>query len=99
MLITLRDASGNLVTRGRMPADPRRGGRLAVTDATLWWPRYMSEVVGYQYTIVVEVLGLALALSVTACYCLLLSVTVCYCLLLSVTMCGAGDRGGPRGRG
>ena len=57
VLITLRDAEGALVTRGRMPADMRRGGRLTVSDPALWWPRYMSERPGYLYTIEVEVLG------------------------------------------
>jgi beta-galactosidase/beta-glucuronidase len=55
VLITLRDASDRVVARGRMPADPRRGGRLQVNDARLWWPRYMSDTPGYLYTIVVEV--------------------------------------------
>ena len=57
VLITLRDAQDKVVARGRMPADPRRGGRLQVQDARLWWPRYMSESPGYLYTIVVEVLS------------------------------------------
>ena len=57
VLITLRDAEGALVTRGRMPADMRRGGRLTVSDPALWWPRYMAERPGYLYTIEVEVLG------------------------------------------
>ena len=55
VLITLKDADGRVVARGRMPSDPRRGGRLQVQDANLWWPRYMSETPGYLYTIVVEV--------------------------------------------
>ena len=55
VLITLRDAQSNVVTRGRMPTDPRRGGRLTVSDPMLWWPRYMSDTPGYLYTIVVEV--------------------------------------------
>ena len=57
VLITLRDATDRVVARGRMPADPRRGGRLQVQDARLWWPRHMAEVPGYLYTIVVEVLS------------------------------------------
>lgn len=57
VLITLRDAQSNVVTRGRMPTDPRRGGRLTVSDPMLWWPRYMSTVAGYLYTVQVEVLG------------------------------------------
>jgi hypothetical protein len=59
VLITLRDAADQVVARGRMPSDPRRGGRLQVHDAQhdaqLWWPRYMSDTPGYLYTIVVEV--------------------------------------------
>ena len=55
--VALRDAEGALVTRGRMPADMRRGGRLTVSDPALWWPRYMAERPGYLYTIEVEVLG------------------------------------------
>ena len=46
VLITLRDAADQVVARGRMPSDPRRGGRLQVHDAQhdaqLRWPRYMS---------------------------------------------------------
>ena len=57
VLITLRDAQSNVVTRGRMPTDPRRGGRLTVSDPMLWWPRYMSTVAGYLYTVQIEVLG------------------------------------------
>ena len=57
VLITLRDAQGNAVTRGRMPTDPRRGGRLAVADPQLWWPRYMSPVAGYMYTVQIDVLA------------------------------------------
>ena len=57
VLITLRDATDRVVARGRMPADPRRGGRLQVPDARLWWPRYMGVTPGYLYTIVVEVLS------------------------------------------
>jgi len=33
VLITLRDAADQVVARGRMPSDPRRGGRLQVHDA------------------------------------------------------------------
>ena len=57
ILITLKDANDKVVARGRLPADPRRGGRLQVQDAKLWWPRYMSDTPGYLYTIVVEVLS------------------------------------------
>mmetsp|Transcript_15107 Transcript_15107/g.32091 ORF Transcript_15107/g.32091 Transcript_15107/m.32091 type:complete len:714 (+) Transcript_15107:902-3043(+) len=57
VLITLFDEAGNVVARGRMPADPRRGGKLNIQDPQLWWPRYMSERPGYLYTIQVEVLG------------------------------------------
>ena len=39
----LRDATDRMVARGRMPADPRRGGRLQVQDARLWWPQHMAE--------------------------------------------------------
>lgn len=57
VLVTLKDAQGGVVSRGRMPADPRRGGRLTVTEPKLWWPRYMSATPAYLYTIVIEVVG------------------------------------------
>ena len=66
VLITLRDANDKVVARGRMPSDPRRGGRLQVANARLWWPRYMSDTPGYLYTIVVEVLPPAAAASPNA---------------------------------
>ena len=56
VLITLRDSDDRPVARGRMPSDPRRGGRLQVENAKLWWPRHMSDSPGYLYTIVVEAL-------------------------------------------
>ena len=55
VLITLREREGPIVARGRMPTDPRRGGRLSVPRAKLWWPRYMSETPGYLYELGVEV--------------------------------------------
>jgi beta-glucuronidase len=57
VVITLKDAKDLPVARGRMPSDPRRGGRLQLEDPKLWWPRHMSATPGYLYTIVVEVLG------------------------------------------
>lgn len=39
VLITLKDKADRVVARGRMPSDPRRGGRLQVHDSQLWWPR------------------------------------------------------------
>ena len=57
VLITLSEANGRVVTRGKMPADPRRGGRLSVNEPRLWWPRYMSAHPAYLYTVMVEVLG------------------------------------------
>ena len=47
VLITLRDSDDKPVARGRMPSDPRRGGRLQVENAKLWWPRHMSDCLLY----------------------------------------------------
>ena len=55
ILVTLLDAKGAVVARGRMPNDPRRGGRLQVPNARLWWPRYMSDTPGYLYTLLIEI--------------------------------------------
>lgn len=56
VLLTLLDAAGVAVARGRMPATPRRGGRLVLHDPRLWWPVYMSDTPAYLYTLQLEVL-------------------------------------------
>ena len=42
VVITLKEAAGAVVARGRMPADPQRGGKLNVQAPKLWWPVHMS---------------------------------------------------------